>query len=503
MIPLYYTDQGCGEPLILLHGNGEDSSYFCHQIAHFSRSYRVIAVDTRGHGKSPRGEGEFSISRFADDLLQLMNELSLDSAHILGFSDGGNIALTFALRHPERVNRLILNGANLDPSGVKASVQLPIVLGYRIASLFAKRSDGARKNAELLGLMVKEPHIDPSRLSSLCMPVLVITGTKDMIRDDHSAMIADSVPLGKWVRIEGDHFVANRNPEAFNHAAEAFLKEEYESHIRCIALDLDRTTLSPSKGISEETLEAIQSAIEKGIHVVVASGRAFASLPQKITELPGIEYAITSNGAAVYHVPSERCIHRTVMTAESVAEILTLTESLNVAYEVFVDGKGYASEAFVRDPVRFGAPPSSIPYIRSTREPVADIRSFIFDHRQEIDALDLAAGSMEERDRIEKILRSKVSDIYTTTSIEYLLEISHRDCGKHAGLSWLLQMLSISPKAVAAFGDGDNDAEMLRFVGTGIAVANATERCKEAADFVTRSNEENGVAFGIRSILKL
>ena len=213
-------------PLILLHGNGEDMSYFAHQIAYFERDYRVIAVDTRGHGQSPRGTAPFTISQFADDLLALLDCLKIKKATLLGFSDGGNIALTFALRHPERVERLILNGANLNPKGVKARVQLPIELGYRLALLFAKRSDEARRHSELLALMVKEPNIQPEQLMNLHIPVLVLTGTRDMIRDRHSKCIAESLPLAEWKQIPGSHFVANQNPEAFNRAVAEFLAEE-------------------------------------------------------------------------------------------------------------------------------------------------------------------------------------------------------------------------------------------------------------------------------------
>ena len=135
-IELFYTKAGSGPPLLLLHGNGEDGTYFVHQIEEFSRDFTVYAIDTRGHGKSPRGAAPFTISQFADDLLAFMDQQGLAQADILGFSDGGNIALTFALRHPDRVRRLILNGANLDPKGVKPLVQLPIVAGYHLASLF-------------------------------------------------------------------------------------------------------------------------------------------------------------------------------------------------------------------------------------------------------------------------------------------------------------------------------------------------------------------------------
>ncbi len=219
---MYCQEQGAGVPLLLLHGNGEDGTYFVHQMDAFAQHYRVIAVDTRGHGKSPRGTASFTIRQFAEDLLDFMDALHLEKAHILGFSDGGNIALTFALRYPERVDRLILNGANLNPAGVKASVQIPIVVGFHIASLF--RNEKARQHAALLGLMVKEPNFSPADLAKLTVPTLVIAGTKDMIQEKHTRLIADSIPNARLVLLSGDHFVANKNPEAFNRAVLVFLQ---------------------------------------------------------------------------------------------------------------------------------------------------------------------------------------------------------------------------------------------------------------------------------------
>lgn len=223
-ISLHYIKKGSGTPLLLLHGNGESGDYFVHQMDEFAQYFTVYAVDTRGHGQSPRGTAPFTISQFADDLLGFMDGQGIEKADILGFSDGGNIALTFALRHPGRVGRLVLNGANLDPAGVKGSVQLPIVLGYKMASLF--QVPKARANAELLGLMVNEPHIDPRELAALTMPALVIVGSKDMIKASHSRLIADSLPNGRLATVEGDHFIANKRPEPFNRAVLGFLKEE-------------------------------------------------------------------------------------------------------------------------------------------------------------------------------------------------------------------------------------------------------------------------------------
>ena len=222
-IVLHHIEQGSGEPLILLHGNGEDAGYFVHQMELFSRHFRVIAVDTRGHGQTPRGEAPFTIRQFAEDLRVFMDTQGIVKASILGFSDGGNIAMVFALKYPERVDRLILNGANLDASGVKRSVQIPIEIGYRMASLFARRSPEARKKAELLGLMVNDPDVKPDELGRIHAPTLVIAGDRDMIKESHTRLIAARIPDARLEIIPGDHFIANKQPEAFNAAVLSFL----------------------------------------------------------------------------------------------------------------------------------------------------------------------------------------------------------------------------------------------------------------------------------------
>ena len=219
----HYIEQGNGFPLILLHGNGEDGSYFEHQMKPFSQHFRVIAIDTRGHGQTPRGEAPFTIRQFAEDLLAFMNQHAIEKAHVLGFSDGGNIAMIFALTHPERVGKLILNGANLDASGVKRKIQIPIEIGYRIARLFAKRSVKAKKNAEMLGLMVNDPNVKSEELSHIQCRTLVIAGDDDMIKDEHTRLIARSIPNAELSIIPGSHFVANQNSETFNATVLRFL----------------------------------------------------------------------------------------------------------------------------------------------------------------------------------------------------------------------------------------------------------------------------------------
>ena len=221
----FYVEKGQGNPIILMHGNGEDCTIFDGQIDVFARQYHVYALDTRGHGKTPRGEAPFTIRQFADDLLGFMDEHQIGRAHVLGFSDGGNIAMIFAMKYPERVERLILNGANLTASGVRRSTQIPIEIGYRIARRFAGKSDSARAHAEMLGLMVNDPNVRPEELEAIQAKTLVIAGTHDMILESETRRIAEHIPDSWLVFIKGDHFIVKKKPEEFNRAVLDFLKE--------------------------------------------------------------------------------------------------------------------------------------------------------------------------------------------------------------------------------------------------------------------------------------
>jgi pimeloyl-ACP methyl ester carboxylesterase len=221
----HYTEHGNGFPLILLHGNGEDSTYFEKQFPAFSQRYHVYAVDTRGHGKTARGSAPFTIRQFADDLAGFMKSRQIEKADILGFSDGANIAMLFAIKYPALVNKLVLNGGNLDAGGVKRMTQIPIEIGYRIARLFAGRSESARAKAEMLGLMVNDPDIKPEELAAIKAPTLVIVGTDDMIKESHTKLIAANIPGAELAFIKGGHFIASENPTEFNQKVLEFLQK--------------------------------------------------------------------------------------------------------------------------------------------------------------------------------------------------------------------------------------------------------------------------------------
>lgn len=273
--------------------------------------------------------------------------------------------------------------------------------------------------------------------------------------------------------------------------------------IQCIALDLDRTTLDARARLSEENRRALEYAIGKGVHVVIASGRAFSTLPKDVTEIPGVEYAITSNGAAVYHIPSGACLHRYTLPEGAAEKILQLTGAETVSYEAFVEGQAYGARDYVENPEKYGATPGALAYVKATRRIVPDIRAFILAHRDALDSVDVVVRDGAQRDRLWAALKAGIPEVYITSSVDQLLEISHHQAGKHSGLAFILDRLGLPREAAAAFGDGDNDADLLHFAGCGIAVANASPACLAAADHVTKAHDAHGVAHGIFEILKI
>ena len=162
-------------------------------------------------------------------------------------------------------------------------------------------------------------------------------------------------------------------------------------------------------------------------------------------------------------------------------------------------GAAYAQASYVEDPVRYGARAESIAYIQKTRRPVDDILAFIQEHIRELDCMNIVVGE-RKKELWDKILE-EVEDIYVTTSVKQLLEITHKDGGKASGMRFLLERLGIEAGQLLAFGDGDNDKELLKMAGLGIAVENAVPGCKEAADEITLSNDDDGVAVVLEQLL--
>ncbi|RVW10013.1 alpha/beta fold hydrolase [Prescottella agglutinans] len=221
---LHYEVSGEGEPLVLLHGNSENLGYFAAQAPGFAQRYRVIALDTRAHGESTRGDGPLDFDRFADDVCVVLDALGVGSAHVLGYSDGGNTALTLALRRPDRVRSLIVNGANLDPHGLGWKFRVPATLAWLVAGPVAWLSPTLARKRELLGLMVLHPHIPADGLAAITVPTLVVVGERDPIPRRHTELIAHSIPGAELAIVpDAGHACAEERPAAFNAVVLDFL----------------------------------------------------------------------------------------------------------------------------------------------------------------------------------------------------------------------------------------------------------------------------------------
>ncbi len=270
------------------------------------------------------------------------------------------------------------------------------------------------------------------------------------------------------------------------------------SNIRLMALDLDDTTLGSDSRLAPETEKAIKMAIKNGIEVVVASGRAFKALPESVLGIDGIRYAITSNGAAIERVCDGSRLMSLSLSPESVTQVLELFPDERL--EAFVEGQPYCDAEYAADPLSFGCSPAYVEYVRTTRKPISDMRAFIRENIDCLDSIDILCQDVQRKLLLWDVAM-RLENVYVTSSSPRLIEISDAAAGKGSALKKLCAMLNVPAECAAAFGNGDNDADMLRFAGCGVAVKNASEACIEAADCVCESNDELGVAKMINRIL--
>ena len=272
--------------------------------------------------------------------------------------------------------------------------------------------------------------------------------------------------------------------------------------VKCIALDLDGTTLCSDKQISPRTKNAIEQAIKDGIHVVVASGRCLDALPKSVTEIDGIEYAITSNGAAVYRICDGARLYGFTLSAAAVSAVLQVTDGEPVLLEAFVDGIAYADSRYVADPGKYGCSPHGVEYIHRTRNPVDNFRSFLRKNCGKLDSIDIICSNPEEKAYYAEKVAAFAPDTYITTSCRHLLEISDSHAGKATALRRICEERGIPASQCAAFGNAENDVDMLRFAGLGVSVANGSPACLAAADIICGTNDNDGVANVLWEIIK-
>ena len=271
------------------------------------------------------------------------------------------------------------------------------------------------------------------------------------------------------------------------------MENRTEKNIRLVALDLDETTLRTGGNLSEYTRHALEEADRNGIQIVAASGRAFSALPKAVTDLPFVEYAIASNGANIYEVKTGKRVMAKFLEKEAAGRILDIAREEGLLVEGFIDGVPYSQRNYVEDTDRLNRTGRNARYVQSTRRPVEDIFAFLRQAKC-LDSVNLLVEEQERKPAVRKRVEEEVKGIYLTTSADVLLETANKDAGKGPALRELAKMLRIDREEIAAFGNAENDIDMIRFAGTGIAVANAAEEVRAAADEVTESNDEDGVA---------
>ncbi len=194
------------EPLVMLPCNGNDMHNFDGTLLpEMSKHFKVITVSPRGTGASERGEGELTFDVESDDLLFMLNELGIEKTHLFGFSDGGNLALVFAVQHGDRVLSLIPMGANINPWGTKITNQVGIVFDYIIYSIQAKITDdpAIKLRRDIQGMMVTQPTLKFDDLKVINVPTLNIFGQSDMMYRTHSKKITKSIPGAKELMVKG------------------------------------------------------------------------------------------------------------------------------------------------------------------------------------------------------------------------------------------------------------------------------------------------------------
>ncbi|WPU97246.1 alpha/beta hydrolase [Mucilaginibacter sp. cycad4] len=229
-IKLYTEVYGKGKPLLMIHGNGGSINAFEKNIPYFAKKYKVIAVDSRAHGKSTDPRDSLTFEMMADDFAALLDIMHIDSAYVIGWSDGGINALVMAMRHPEKVIKLASTGANLwpDSTALIPSLWRDMEKEYTSKKDYHFVTAKEKNDRKVFMLDYKEPNIKLSALKAIKCPSLIIAGDHDLIVTMHTVQIAENIPNAYlWILPNSGHGTLVEHAGEFNKKVDGFFEQPF------------------------------------------------------------------------------------------------------------------------------------------------------------------------------------------------------------------------------------------------------------------------------------
>ena len=278
--------------------------------------------------------------------------------------------------------------------------------------------------------------------------------------------------------------------------------------IRVIALDLDGTLLDSQKRLSAVNREALEYAAAKGVHIVPTTGRFFGMMPEAVRDLPFVRYAITINGAQVYDRETDTAIVREEIPVGRAVEIMKLLDGFDVIYDCYRNNWGWMSASLQDKAEAYATDEHYLKMVREFRNPVQDLKRHLLDTEPEGGVQKVMLFSRnddpeaKELRAIEKAMAERFPEIKITSSTWNDLEFNNPSAHKGSSLARFAGHLGFGLENCMSFGDGRNDITMIEAAGIGVAMENAVDEVKSVADYITKSNDENGVAEAICFFLK-
>ena len=229
---MYAETYGQGAPLLIIHGNGGSIKDFIYQIPYFDKKYKVIIADSRAQGNSTDKGDSLTYEMMADDYSALLDAMKIDSAYVIGWSDGGINALLLAIRHPEKVKRLASTGANLAPDTTAVPKEVWDIALPTYIALKEKTSKTAQEKNEykLMRLLAEQPHIPLTDLQKISCPSLIIGGDHDVIKVEHTMLIFKNIPKAYlWILPGSGHSTPVFYKDDFNKVVDRFFSTPYRT----------------------------------------------------------------------------------------------------------------------------------------------------------------------------------------------------------------------------------------------------------------------------------